>query len=226
MKARFDSPARFLLFGSLVLGVLTATTVAHADDEDEFTRSGPYFGVSGGAALPNFDGEFLFDPPPQEARVSEDASLSLSGRAGLRLHPNVAVEAQYEWVREWRIETRDEQCATADAQIITGNLRLFAPIGAVHPYVLGGVGAGLYSGSVRSFTFITRGDRCTPTPPVGNDFDFEHWELALRAGGGFDVYITRNVLINLEASTVYSDRRLLGETFPFVGIHGGLFFRF
>ncbi|MEM7411799.1 MAG: outer membrane beta-barrel protein [Myxococcota bacterium] len=209
--------------GALLLAALFAST-AQADDEIESHRTGPYIGVLFGAALPNFEGETFFTPPPFESRVEEQPSLAISGRAGVRVHKNIAIEGQYQWVREWDSETRNERCSKSNAQIITGNVKVFAPFDAVHPYLLGGVGAGRYKTSVRQVNFDAAGNACTPTTRVG--FRDDHWELNLRVGGGFEVYLSRNVVLNVEASTIYSERRLLGESFPFVDVSGGLQYRF
>ena len=52
------------------------------------------------------------------------------------------------------------------------------------------------------------------------------WELAARFGAGLDVYVTRRIVFNIESSAVYSDRRLLGKSIPYVSVNGGLQFRF
>ena len=207
----------------LALALLLAVPAA-AQEEIASHRSGPYLGVNAGAALPAFDGEYFFTPPAFQARVSEEPSLEFVARAGWRLLPWLAIEAQYEWVDQWKIETKLATCAVASAQIATGNLRVFAPFEAVHPYLLGGAGAGRFKSRVSQKQFDFFGNQCTKTSNV--DFSEDEWEPAFRVGGGFDVYVTRGILFNLEVSSVYSDAKPFGEDFPFVSVSGGLGYRF
>jgi opacity protein-like surface antigen len=207
--------------------VLITGAASTAEDEIESGRSGPYFGVNLGAAIPNFSFEYFATPPPFNSKTTEETSIEVMARAGWRLLPYLAIEGQYEWVREWELKTKDTTCVKADADIFTGNIRVFAPFDAVHPYLVGGAGAGRYKSRViqKKFdTFSTGANNCAVTQNVGLTED--EWELAIRLGGGIDVYITRNVVFNLEASTIYSDDEQLGESFPFVSVSGGLGYRF
>lgn len=201
-----------------------AGVASAAEDEIDSRRSGPYLGVNAGVAFPNFESQYFFTPPPFQARVEERPSLEVMGRVGWRVLPYLAFEGQYEWVREWELNTKRATCGKVDAQILTGNVRLFAPFDAVHPYLLGGAGAGLYESRVSEKEFDISGNRCTKTQNV--DFSEEEWELAVRLGGGLDVYITRRIIFNFEVSTIYSADEQLGEAFPFVSVSGGLGYRF
>jgi opacity protein-like surface antigen len=220
-KARIATSAALGLAWLFVL----AGPVRAAEDEIDSARSGPYIGVNAGAAIPNFDGEYFFTPPPFEARTDETTSLELLGRAGWRLLPYLAIEGQYEWVREWELTTKTTTCAEVDAEIITGNIRLFAPFEAIHPYAVVGAWAGRFRSRVIQRDFDVGGtNRCAKTPAV--DLRESNWELAFRFGGGLDVYVTRHVIVNLEASTIYAEDEPFGQKFPFVSVSGGLGYRF
>lgn len=214
---------RMLAAGVALLALVSGP--ARAEDEIESGRPGPYVGVSAGAAFPNFAFEHFSTPPPFGSRTSEEVSVEVMARAGWRLLPHLAIEGQYEWVREWEMKTKREQCAQADAQIFTGNLRVFAPFDAVHPYLVGGAGAGRFESRSRIVRFDTSGlNDCNPTPGMAGSQD--DWELAVRLGGGLDVYLTRHVTFNLEVSTIYTPDEVWDEEFPFVSISGGLGYRF
>jgi len=216
--------ARFAALG-VVLFALFAPP-ASAEDEIESGRSGPYIGLNAGVAIPNFNFRHFSTAPPFGSRETEEVSVEVMARAGWRVLPHLAIEGQYEWVREWEMRTKREACTKADAQIFTGNVRIFAPFEAIHPYLVGGAGAGKFKSRARLVRFDTSGlNDCTPAPGMGGGTE-EDWELAVRLGGGLDVYITRHVTFNLEASTIYAPDKVWDEDFPFVSISGGLGYRF
>ena len=218
------SPWRGAVAGFALAALLAAPAPGRAEGEIESQRSGPYLGLSAGGALPTFDGEYFFTPPPFQSKVTEETSVEVMGRVGWRLLPYLALEGQYEWIRGWELVTKRTSCAKADAQILTGNVRLIAPFEAVHPYLVTGLGAGRYKSSVSEKPFDQFGNQCTKTNNV--DFSEDDWEPTLRVGGGLDVYITRSILFNLEVSSVYVEAKPFGEAFPFVSISGGLGYRF
>ncbi len=216
--------ARFVAMGVALLALVAGS--AAAEDEIESGRSGPYLGVSAGVAIPNFNFRHFSTPPPFQARTSEEVSPELMARAGWRVLPHVAIEAQYQWVREWELKTKREVCAKADAQVYTGNVRLFAPFEAIHPYVVGGAGMGRFKARSRRVRFDVSGiNNCVPTSEFAGGTE-EDWEFTVRLGGGLEVYITRHVTFNLEASTIYAPDKVWDEEFPFVSISGGLGYRF
>jgi opacity protein-like surface antigen len=201
---------------------------AFAEDEEpeqpESMRSGPYVGVSFAGGLPNFDGStFFVNASPTQPSVREEPSFGINARAGWRIFSFLAAEAQYEWIDEWEIKTRNVTCAIANAQVVTGNLRLFAPFRVVHPYLLAGVGAGLFE---RAVTGNSLGSGLTCGVVPGQGAQASDWELVGRFGGGFDIYLTRHLVINLETTTVYSDQQLLNTSWPYVSISGGFQYRF
>jgi opacity protein-like surface antigen len=215
--------ARVVAIGLALLALVVGP--ARAEDDIESRRSGPYVGVNAGVAIPNFNFGHFATPPPFQARTSEEVSVEVLARAGWRLFPHVAIEGQYEWIREWELKTKREQCAQASAQVFTGNVRVFAPFDAVHPYLVGGAGAGRFKSRARRVRFDNSGiNDCVPKPGMASTQ--EDWELAVRLGGGLDVYITRHVTFNLEASTIYAPDKVWDEEFPFVSISGGLGYRF
>ena len=204
--------------------VISWASAAAAEDELDSDRSGPYasVGISGG--LPIFDGAVLFrNTLPNPASTDEEDSVGFNLRAGWRFHRVLAAELQYEWLGDWKVSTGNRTCARVGAQVLTGNLRLFLPFEAVQPYALAGVGGGRYRQRTRSVD-LGIGVGCRPLankPRTQRD-----WELTGRFGGGFDIYVTRNLVLNLEGSTVYSSERPLDVSWPYVSVQGNLMWRF
>jgi len=192
-------------------------------EEPESMRSGPYVGVNFAGGIPNFDGSDLIETLPTRPAVQEEPSFGINARAGWRIFSFLAAEAQYEWIDEWEIKQRNLTCAIADAQIVTGNLRLLAPFRVVHPYLLAGVGAGLFE---RAVTGNDLGGGFSCEPAQGLSSQASDWALVGRFGGGFDVYLTPHIVFNLESTAVYSDEKLLGTSWPYISISGGFQYRF
>jgi hypothetical protein len=153
--------------------------------------------------------------------VDVEDSLALMVRAGYRLTPLIAAELQYEWFEEaaYKSDTailRPGKPATGyrsfdpnvETHILTANARFIAAIDApAQPYALFGFGAGYYDID----TVIE---------------DRQTWEAVGRIAGGVDFYITEQVVFVFEAGAIFSTRKLLDETVPYVSVTGGLQYRF
>ena len=202
-----------ILVSSAVLAVGLAQ--ASIGQELEATRSGPYLGVGVGGAIPQFDGERFFGRLSNEASIENENSLAINARIGWRLLPFLAAEVQYEWTDEFRMRTFDATCAKARSQIVTGNLKLIAPLETVQPYVLAGVGAGHYDLDIKDIQF-SNSESCSPQNGYGSSQT--KWEMTGRFGVGMDFYLTRGILMNFEAATLYSDDEFLGERWPYVSL--------
>lgn len=203
----------------LALGLVQASV----GQELEATRSGPYIGVGVGGAIPTFDGEDFFGRLDNQASIDNNNSLAVNVRLGWRLLPFLAAEVQYEWTDEFRMRTFGSTCAKASSQLVTGNLKLIAPLETVQPYLLAGVGAGHYDLDIEDISFGVN-DSCTPQN--GYKASQTQWEMAGRFGGGFDFYITRGILMNFEAASVISEDEFLGKRWPYVSLSAGIQYRF
>ena len=212
-----------------VLCSLAAATCAAAVSAEEGAadaeriRSGPYLGLGIGGAMPLIRGETFFVPLDNTASINDKNSLAINARIGWRLLPFLAAEVQYEWVDEFQMQTRGRSCAKADMQLITGNIKLIAPTGSVQPYLLAGVGASQSNLDIIEVEFAPE-NSCM----IQNGYQSSQtkWEMAARFGGGLDFYLTRSILMNLEASTIYSDDKFLGEQWPYVSVSAGIQYRF
>jgi len=196
----------------LVAAALLAAPTARAGDFDRF---GFYVGVGGSYSKNLFENEIedVFEDELDDADdldIDIEDSFGVNGRAGVRLLPFLAVEAQYEWIRQYDIEigaTTASPAATGVAPLefethtLTGNLKLLAPLWRVHPYVLAGVGFQ---------KFELEGDAVSTVPAVGTVARIEEDGLALagRVGAGLDVYLTEHVLLNAEVSGVLTDEKV------------------
>ncbi len=171
---------RFRVLG-LALCAMMVTGTATADD---FVRFGPYLGLNAAWGYP------LFEDEVQNVLGSDtelNDTFGLNTRAGLRLLSFLAVEAQYEWLNDFKIDTAPSN-AIPDVSIIghtlTGNVKLYIPIRRIQPYFLAGFG-------FTSYKFEASG--------VGSRTDTY---FAGRLGGGLDVYLTKKWAINAEATAL------------------------
>jgi opacity protein-like surface antigen len=122
--------------------------------------------------------------------VDVDDSWGAGGRLGYRLGSWFAAEIQYEWIDPFDVDLSavglPVGAASLEAQTVTLNGRLIAPSWRTQPYLLIGVGGAFYD-----FTDHTVGNILG-----GSD---SKTGFAGRTGGGLDVYLTNNLLLNAEA---------------------------
>jgi opacity protein-like surface antigen len=113
-----------------------------------------------------------------------DAAFGVNGRIGYRLHPRVAVEGEFEWIDGFDFKVADnEKLVRGETWFASGNVKAFVLTQRFQPFVL--VGAGYYHAKYKLLdTKETDGD------------------AALRAGLGFDGYITEHVVITFDAQYV------------------------
>jgi opacity protein-like surface antigen len=208
--------------------VFLGASGAQAQDQDEeadadTTRSGPYVGLAVAGGIPTFDGGELFTiTTPSKGRVNEETSVGINARLGWRFLPWAAAEIQYEWMNDFVVETRGAECLKVKSQVLTGNLKLYAPHHSFHPYALAGVGVGRYQQEARTIALASAS--CGPNP--GDHSNQRDWELAARFGLGVDLYLNEHILLNIEGTGVYSDERLLESPWAYVSIAAGIQYRF
>jgi len=207
---------------SLALAILLVSVPVLSEDDTAQDRTGPYVGLNFGIGFTTFNEDITPIAGPAGAdTVNVEDSLALNVRAGYRVNPLLAVELQYEWFEEAAYESdtailRPGLPATSyrsfdphvEAHILTANARFIAAIDApAQPYALFGFGTGYYDID----TVIE---------------DRQTWEAVGRIAGGVDYYITEHVVFVFEAGAIFSTRKLLDETVPFVSVTAGLQYRF
>ena len=185
-------------------------------------RTGPYVGVRVAGGLPLFDGEEIVSAPDRFDKKAE-TTVGVGARMGWRLHPLLAIEAQYEWMSNFRVRVRETTCADIEAHVLTANARIFLPFESVHLYAMAGAGAAQWDVNIHEATFSSN-NSCGPSPDLRNRG--ESWEFTARYGTGMDIYLSRHVLINLEYSILVSDEEILDARIPYMSFGAGLQYRF
>jgi opacity protein-like surface antigen len=173
-----------------VLALLTClvSRPARADDEP-FARSGAYIGVGASRSL-NLIEAFLSDTPVLNHIHASD-EWGINARAGYRLASWFAVEAEYEWLDDFRVSLGGIDLGSIGVQSATANLKLIGPFGRFQPYLLLGVGAIAVS--------------------VHNRFgliDVQDPAFAGRVGLGMDLFLTHNFYLNLGAEGLLSPAQI------------------
>ena len=98
----------------------------------QFVEDGAYLGGTFNAGFENFSNTGTFD---------FDEGLGAGVRLGSRVHPLVAIEAQYEWTGVFEAEEAGAE-VELDLHVVTANGKLFLFPGRFEPFVLAGVGYG------------------------------------------------------------------------------------
>jgi opacity protein-like surface antigen len=170
------------------------STAAETTSPQDLSRSGAYLGVGPAYVVSDFN---------LPGRVSADNGVGLDARGGYRLLPNLAAELDLQYATRFDIHQgqNHSKVGTVDTLVVTANAKGYPLSGwqlscsgglcvlakeRVQPY--GVVGIGLLRSSE------------TDTPGVsiaGGETVF-----ASRFGGGVDVYVTANVVLNVEGTYV------------------------
>jgi opacity protein-like surface antigen len=178
--------------------LLVAGSAFAGNDDGEpspFVRPGFYIGAGGVYASDIFEGEIediVEDSFGAPAKVDVEESWGANGRIGYRLGSWFAAEIQYEWIDPFDVDLEtvglDVGAASLEAQTVTLNGRLIAPIWRTQPYLLVGVGGAFYDFKDNTAGSILGGS--------GDRTGF-----AGRTGGGLDIYVANNLVVNAEATT-------------------------
>ena len=125
--------------------------------------------------------------------------------AGLRFFEFVSIEVQYDWLAPYDVDfdipglVGDETTVEVEQQhTLTANLRLTAPLGPIHPYVLAGIGFQHIEldGTARLGPILTIRERVDDTV------------LAGRVGAGVEFMLTNHVGIFVEGLVLLTDEEL------------------
>jgi hypothetical protein len=195
---------------------------ARAQDEDEpdYARTGLYTGISGSYAFPeSLDHEqdelqrrfgvnpYLGFPGGIHLfKLDTKRSLGVQGKVGYRLHERIAVEGHAEWLVE------RSKFVTAAV-----NVKGFLTTGRAQPFILGGVGWYTANGTDYCLGDVYARAICKQTLRQGDG-------LAVRVGGGFDIYATEHLAITIDAVYVMPQGRL--QNLDYVSAGWGLMYRF
>jgi opacity protein-like surface antigen len=190
--------------------------------QDGFDRRGWLLGLGGSYAVGNFkDAEeriiqSTLRPFPVSLSV-DDGKAGFQVRAGRRCNKRYSAELEAEWTSTFEGQISNPQQGVVtdvsfDPLFISANSKGYLLTGRFQPFVLVGVG----SLSVESTA-------TTVVAPVESS-KAEFTALALRLGGGLDVYATKHIVVDMEASYVLP---VSGRTeFEYISIGLGLQYRF
>jgi opacity protein-like surface antigen len=238
--------------GTLGMGAIssvlcTLTVVYGSDDEDSsadaFDRRGFFIGAGASFAGENFSDRPVLDIadifsnqpgrddvpvlPGPATTASADNTWSVSGHGGYRCHPRFSVGATFEffggfdtqWSGAWGMGGND-----TDMFVATSDIKGYLLTGRYQPYLLFGGGTMRISTKVTNPMGIVR-------PAPGKDPDRgpviqsrDHTDFVFRFGGGFDVYATEHVVVNVGASYLLPLGEVSGVDVYTVG--GGVEYRF
>jgi opacity protein-like surface antigen len=208
--------------GGLVtsLGCMAIVLLTQDDEEEEegYDRRGIYLGASPSYARENFSesavvgfGNLQGDNVLNLDDNDED-SFGVMGRGGYRCHPRVSAELQFEWLDDFeakisQIGTTQKYNAQFESLVFTDNVKGHLLTGRYQPFVLLGVGFMRMEGKARAVSF-----RETNT------------DVAMRFGGGLDIYATEKWVVSAEASYLLPTGKL--EELDYYSIGLGVQFRF
>jgi hypothetical protein len=196
----------------MAMALMCVSNLARA--QDDYSRMGCYLGVAGTFAF-TLSAE---DALERDLGLSADAddSLGLHARGGCRGRW-VGGEVHFEWLDGFDIMA-DGLDVTVDGWVLTVD-------GKVYP--LAGLEGKLPALARRFQPFATVGFGYLTfdlaNPPPGADGD--DWDFAARFGGGLDVYVTRNIVINVDATYVLPVSDPLDDL-DYLSVGWGLLFRF
>jgi len=232
-------------FGRLMVLSLTSSLisvgalagVALADD-DPFDRPGFYVGAGGTYQYNAFASkiEEVIEDEVDDALPGANASFDLDDSAGFnalvgyRVASFFAVEIQYEWVDEYDIDGSTDVPIPASGTLysieghtLTANTKWIIPFWRIQPYLLLGGGVAVSK--------VSNGDLADALNALGAEVeDGKHAKPAGRAGLGLDLYITKNIVINAQASAVVTTLKEpdIGDIddLNYMSIAAGLQYRF
>ena len=164
--------------------LLVAPGLVRADEgSNEFARPGSYLGGGFSYGIDIFENEIedAFGVP-----VDVDTSLGAHAVLGYRWLPFLATEIEYEWIDDFDVAVAGTDAFRLGAQTLTANIKVILPIWRVQPFLLAGAG----------------GTRWEINDQLGLGISGNEISWAARAGGGIDFHLTRNIVLNTNASVV------------------------
>jgi opacity protein-like surface antigen len=147
--------------------------------------------------------------PASNPNFDLDESFGANALLGYRIWSWFALELQYEWVDEYDIKGSAEffippsgliplsgKLYSIEGHTLTANTKWIIPFWRIQPYLLLGGGVAMSD--------VSKGSLADDfTTVLGADIDDgTHLKPAARAGLGLDLYITKHIVVNAQASAV------------------------
>jgi len=182
----------------------TSTHAAEADAKPDYGRSGAFIWLGAGSGIPTR----AADPLSAAAGIPIDvfSTTGFNGRLGAS-GGLLAAEAQFEYLPSFTAAPYFLPGLTlAEYSLLVGtaNLKLQGQVSRVEPYLLLGLG----------FSW-------SQTKLVNQSF----FDIALRGGGGVNVYLTKNIALTLDATYVWTGYQS-NQDLDYVSIGYGLMYKF
>jgi len=188
---------------------------------EDFDRRGLLIGLNGVYAVENFSESEEADlqdfHAPFEPTLSVGNSGGVSGRLGYRCNRRFSAEVQVEWIQTFEGKLSDgpqgEIGEASYSPIFTSiNTKGYLLTGRFQPYLLFGAGTLNVDTELLDLVGSTGSHTLSKTM------------VALRFGGGIDVYATRHLFVNLGVDYVLP---VTGVTnFEYISVNAGLGYRF
>ena len=204
--------------GLAIVTALLMVNLAFADSCEDYCDPGWYLILGGLTGWEQF-------------RDTEDAdigtTLGFELRGGYRVIENFAAEGEIDFLSGFRLTTGDPDVGDleVDGTVFTANVRGYLPFERFQPYGLLGIG-GMYA---RLRTAEAVGTICTPgywgwwCNGVYGKLD-DSTDFVAKFGGGFDIYVTEHLAINLDAAYVMPFDKL--SELRYISFNWGAMFRF
>jgi opacity protein-like surface antigen len=196
----------------------------------DYSREGCYLGLGGTTALPNNAEDWVRDATRfEDADVNK--SLGLNARAGCRGKWGGG-ELHYEWMEGFDYEaagrnfTVDAWAFTLDGKVYPlAGLEDVLPSMAKRFQPFTTVGFGYLDIDLDEVQTFLNNAAKAKVPPVLPSDALDDWDFALRVGGGMDIYLTRNIAINVDATYVLPLSNDLNDL-DYLSIGWGFLYRF
>lgn len=199
-----------VIFASTLLG-LSSSGTAQNQGAPDYARRGFYLGVSvEGAAYTDFS-KALED----ELRaigyivdIETDMPVGWNVYGGYRVHPNFALEAEFEMMTGSDVKVFGATFAEIETRAFTGNAKLFLLPGQFQPFAL--VGIGVVHAEAKD--------------KVGLGLSSRDEDFGARFGGGADFYFTENIALSARVTYMLATGDV--DEADYVSFGGGLQYRF
>ena len=205
MRKRMPS----LCAGAALLGALCGL----ADDAQawDFARGGPYAGVAGSYAIDRAAEDAIedqLDALGYAVKVDLKDSFGVQGRLGWRFARHFAAEIQAESLFGFETRALGQKVSEHEMLVGTLNAKLPLSISDIQPFLLVGVGA----------MYVKLEDN------LGAGISVDDLGPVLRAGGGLDFYLSRQIVLSVDTTYVLPFDAV--QDLDYLSVGFGLQFRF
>lgn len=179
-----------LALSAVLLVSTLAAQVSRADDK--FEPFG-YLTVGGSYGRDLMDGTFD-DAFSGVVHTTIADTWGANAHLGYRFNKFLALEAEYEWMKDFRIRLDGVSLGKMQTQVATVNLKVVAPYGMVEPWF--SAGGGMIFTSVDKSFF--------------SDWDVATGVFTTKFGAGVDFWLSKNFVLTTGATVVANSAKVTG----------------